>query len=168
MTPPVSIILNPSSGAGNKPDAIKALLRENGLDAGIVEVAKGTDITALAMRLLRDGSHTLVAGGGDGTVSSVAAAVVQTQALLGILPLGTLNHFAKDLKLPLDLAGAVRTLKTGTVRSVDLAEVNGRAFINNSGLGLYASLVTQREKPIVRIKSAAAIRTPAFPSPRNW
>src|SRR5580704_6995821 len=146
MTPPVSIILNPSSGAGNKPDAIKALLRENGLDAGIVEVAKGTDITALAMRLLRDGSHTLVAGGGDGTVSSVAAAVVQTQALLGILPLGTLNHFAKDLKLPLNLAGAVRTLKTGTVRSVDVAEVNGRAFINNSGLGLYASLVTQREK----------------------
>jgi diacylglycerol kinase family enzyme len=146
MTPPVSIILNPSSGAGNKPDAIKALLRENGLDAGIVEVAKGTDITGLAMRLLRDGSHTLVAGGGDGTVSSVAAAVVQTQALLGILPLGTLNHFAKDLKLPLNLAGAVRTLKTGTVRSVDVAEVNGRAFVNNSGLGLYASLVTQREK----------------------
>ena len=67
-----------------------------------MDVAKGSDITALAMRLLREGSH-LWWPAGDGTVSSVAAAVVQAQALLGILPLGTLNHFAKDLKLPLDL-----------------------------------------------------------------
>ena len=59
---------------------------------------------------------------------------------------GTLNHFARDLRLPPDIASCVRLLKTGTVRAVDVAEVNGRPFLNNSGLGLYPSMVTQREK----------------------
>jgi diacylglycerol kinase family enzyme len=87
-----------------------------------------------------------VAGGGDGTVSSVASVVARAGATLGVLPLGTLNHFAKDMRLPLDLEGAVRNLRTGVEQIVDIAEVNGRTFINNSGLGLYPSMVTQREK----------------------
>ena len=88
----------------------------------------------------------MIAAGGDGTVRAVAAAILDTDAVLGVLPSGTLNHFARDLGLPPDLASCVRLLKTGTVRAVDAAEVNGRAFLNNSGLGVYPSMVTQREK----------------------
>ncbi len=146
MTDPAALILNTSSGVDSSHGSLPALLRESGIDAKIVIVSKGADITAQARQLLQSGVRTLIAAGGDGTVSSVAAALAGTDATLGILPLGTLNHFAKDLKLPLDLEGAVRNLRTGAVRAVDLAEVNGRAFVNNSGLGLYPSMVKQRER----------------------
>jgi len=146
MTEPAAVILNTSSGVDRSHGSLPELLRQNHIDAKIVIVSKGADITAQARQLLRSGVRTLIAAGGDGTVSSVAAAMAGTGATLGILPLGTLNHFAKDLKLPLDLEGAVRNLKIGAVRAVDLAEVNGRAFVNNSGLGLYPSMVKQREK----------------------
>ena len=146
MTGPAAVILNTSSGVDRSHGSLPTLLRENGIDAKIVIVSKGADITALARQLLQSGVRTLIAGGGDGTVSSVAAAMAGTEATLGVLPLGTLNHFAKDLKLPLDVESAVRNLMRGAERAVDLAEVNGRAFVNNSGLGLYPSMVKQRER----------------------
>ena len=65
---------------------------------------------------------------------------------LGVLPLGTLNHFAKDLGIPLDVTEAVAVIAAGHTGAVDVGEVNGRVFINNSSLGLYPSLVYQREK----------------------
>jgi diacylglycerol kinase family enzyme len=64
----------------------------------------------------------------------------------GVLPLGTLNHFAKDLGIPLDLDEAVRNLAGGVPRKVDVGEVNGRIFLNNSSLGLYPDIVRDREK----------------------
>ena len=66
--------------------------------------------------------------------------------MLGVLPLGTMNHFAKDLHIPLDLEGAVETIVQGHVANVDLGEVNGHIFVNNSSLGLYPSIVREREK----------------------
>jgi diacylglycerol kinase family enzyme len=68
-----------------------------------------------------------------------------------VLPLGTLNHFAKDLALPLDLPAAVETIVRGQVREVDVAEVNGRVFINNSSLGLYPRIVASREAQQARL-----------------
>jgi len=146
MTSPAVIIRNRFSGAGNSNDLLLRLLESHGIDAEMVIPAQGVDITAVARQLLQSGRRTLVAAGGDGTVNAVAAAVAGTEATLGVLPLGTVNHFARDLKLPLDLDGAVRNLKTGIVRLIDVAEVNGHTFINNSGLGLYPVMVTRREK----------------------
>jgi len=143
---PAAIILNPRSGGADARHVLAPLLRESGVDATIRIVPKGADVTELAKQLFREGYRSLVAAGGDGTVRSVAAAVVHTEAALGILPLGTLNHFAKDLKLPTDLAGAVRVLSTGIMRAVDVGGVNGHIFVNSSGLGLYPLLVTEREK----------------------
>jgi len=146
MTAPAAIILNTSSGVDNSHGSLPGLLRNHGIDAEIVIAARGVDITALARQLLQSGRRTLVAAGGDGTVSAVATAMAGTEATLGVLPLGTLNHFAKDLKVPLDIEGAVKNLSTGVAHIVDVAEVNGRTFINNSGLGLYPSMVKQRER----------------------
>ena len=87
--------------------------------------------------MVRSGSDIVVAAGGDGTVSAVASAVAGSEAVLGVLPLGTLNHFAKDAGIPLELEEAVRNISTGRAVKVDIGDVNGRAFINNISLGLY-------------------------------
>jgi diacylglycerol kinase family enzyme len=91
------------------------------------------------------GVDALVAAGGDGTISTAAGAVAGTDMPLGVLPLGTLNHFARDAGIPLDLEAAVAVIAERHSRKVDLAEVNGRVFINNSAVGLYPELVRARE-----------------------
>jgi diacylglycerol kinase family enzyme len=104
-----------------------------------------TGVDDLVQRALHEGATILVGGGGDGTINAVAGAVVGTDRVLGVLPLGTLNHFAKDLALPADVDAAVSLLRDGVVCTVDVGEVNGRIFLNNSGLGLYPDIVHQRE-----------------------
>jgi diacylglycerol kinase family enzyme len=96
--------------------------------------------TALATR-----PDVLVVGGGDGTLSSAAEALVGGPTPLGILPLGTKNHFARDLGLALDLDEAAGVIAAGHVRRVDVGEVNGRVFLNNCSLGIYPDLVRDRE-----------------------
>jgi diacylglycerol kinase family enzyme len=75
----------------------------------------------------------------------VAARIAGTDRTLGVIPGGTLNHFAKDLRIPMDLGDAVTLLRARPVRRVDIAEVNGRPFINNSSLGMYPQIVRERE-----------------------
>jgi diacylglycerol kinase family enzyme len=88
----------------------------------------------------------VVLGGGDGTLSSGALAMVGGAKPLGVLPLGTLNHFAKDAGIPVDLDAAVETIRAGHVMDVDVGEVNGRIFLNNSSIGLYPIAVEEREE----------------------
>ncbi|OEZ54309.1 diacylglycerol kinase [Duganella sp. HH105] len=101
---------------------------------------------ARAEQALADGAPVVVAGGGDGTINAVASVLVGSATRLGVLPLGTLNHFAKDLKIPLDLDQAVANVVQGRVCQVDVGEVNGRIFLNNSGLGIYPDIVRDREQ----------------------
>ena len=146
MTAPVAVILNPSSSGQGSRELVSTLLRQTGIEAAVHVLPRGADVTGLAKQLVADGARMLIAAGGDGTVSAVAAAVAGTGAAMGVLPLGGLNHFARDLGISLSLDDAARTLQAGAVRTVDVAEVNGRTFVNNSGLGMYPFLVTQREK----------------------
>ncbi len=88
----------------------------------------------------------LIAAGGDGTASAVAAVAVETGALFGVVPLGTLNHFARDIGIPMDIDGAVAAIAGHHVRPLDVGEVNGRIFLNNSSIGLYPRLVWEREQ----------------------
>ncbi|HEV8177933.1 MAG TPA: diacylglycerol kinase family protein, partial [Gemmatimonadales bacterium] len=112
-----------------------------------VTLAKGgTEISAAIRRAVEEGCEALVVGGGDGTINSGASAVVGREIPLGVLPLGTLNHFAKDLGIPLDLEEAARVVLGGVVCKVDVGEVNGRIFLNNSSLGVYPAIVRLREK----------------------
>ena len=87
-----------------------------------------------------------MAAGGDGTVSAVADVVRGSGTALGVIPVGTLNHFARDLGIPLDPAEAVRVIAAGRRVGVDVGEVNGRAFINNASLGLYPNIVRERTR----------------------
>src|SRR6266496_4165432 len=103
-----ALILNPHSGTHPhraKPEEIKALLASAGLDLEVAMIGAHQDATGLARDAVRQGFETVVACGGDGTVSAVASALVRTEAALGVLPFGTFNHFAKDLHIPLDIDG---------------------------------------------------------------
>lgn len=111
----------------------------------IVEIGQGESIADHARKAVARGDAVVVAAGGDGTMNAVANALAGTETALAILPLGTLNHFAKDLRIPLDLEAAVANAMKGTIRKVDVGEVNGRVFINNSSIGFYPALVRERE-----------------------
>jgi diacylglycerol kinase family enzyme len=93
---------------------------------------------------IASGVSALVGGGGDGTISAVASALAGTGIPLGVIPLGTLNHFAKDLGIPLGLDESIGVVLAGFTAKVDLGEVNGRFFLNNSSLGLYPRMVRLR------------------------
>ncbi len=124
---------------------LRALFESAAMPAEIL-VARGGEISSKVSAAIAQHADLIVAGGGDGTISAVAGALVGSEIGLGVLPLGTLNHFAKDLGLPLDLEAAVQAIASGRSMRVDVGDVNGRVFINNSSLGLYADIVHHREK----------------------
>jgi len=147
-TAPVRVILNAGSGSCETAggiDAMEQKFRDRGVQAQVVRVDSGERILREAASAVEAGAAAVVAGGGDGTVSAVASQLAGTDVPLGVLALGTLNHFAKDLGLPLDLDEAVGVIAEGHAVPVDVGEVNGRVFINNSSLGLYPDIVLDRE-----------------------
>lgn len=143
------MVLNDSSGSGDCAAAAKRLeeiFAAAGREARIIVAKGGNAIRDAAERAVESGCDTLVAGGGDGTVNIAASIVVGREIPLGVLPLGTLNHFAKDLGIPLDLEEAANVVLNGMVCRVDVGEVNGLVFINNSSLGVYPAIVRLRER----------------------
>jgi YegS/Rv2252/BmrU family lipid kinase len=145
----IDVIINAGSGAGID-ERVRTLLAENlnadAINAQIHVAQSGAEITYLAEQAARSDAEIVVVGGGDGTLNSVAAHLIDTQKILGVLPLGTLNHFAKDLGIPLDLEQAVRTVLAGHIVNIDVGAINDRIFLNNSSLGLYPSMVHERKK----------------------
>ena len=106
----------------------------------------GAELEAALDAAVAQRPDVVVAAGGDGTVSMVGAALVDRDIALGVLPLGTLNHFARDFGLPLEIEAAVAHVVQGRPVRVDVGEVNGRIFVNNSSLGLYPDIVRDRER----------------------
>jgi diacylglycerol kinase family enzyme len=141
-------VINAAAGEDGKrsiAERLSELFRSDDIDARVVFAPSGAEVAAMARDAVREQPHIIVAGGGDGTINAVASVVVGTDVVLGVLPLGTLNHFARALHLPLDVEEAARIVLAGSVIEVDVGEVNGRIFLNNSSLGLYPSLVRRRD-----------------------
>jgi diacylglycerol kinase family enzyme len=113
---------------------------------GELWIVSGGELTFAARRAAATRDLDLViAAGGDGTVGRVAAALQGTEVPLAVLPLGTLNHFARDLGMAPQIEAAISAIAEGEVRRVDVGEVNGRIFVNNSSIGLYPRVVRRRE-----------------------
>jgi YegS/Rv2252/BmrU family lipid kinase len=143
----VSVIINERSGIAAKPDAgpeIQSLFEKQGTRVRLERVREPGDLAARARQAASRGD-VLVAAGGDGTVGAVAGVAVATGASIGVLPMGTMNHFAKDVGLPLNLEEAAKAVVAGHVRQFDVGEVNGRIFVNNSSVGLYPRMVWERD-----------------------
>lgn len=140
------VILNRGGGSAGDDAAerIATALAKADIKASIAEV-EGGDVGKRARQAIEQGVELIIAAGGDGTVSAVAGALAGTKSILAVLPLGTLNHFARDIGMPSDLDEACRALAKASPQPVDLAELNGRTFINNSAIGLYPMMVLDRE-----------------------
>lgn len=144
----VAVIINAAAGTaanGSGSDTLEDIFQAAGVDARISRVQPRDDLKQITEAAVKAGPRAVVAGGGDGTINAVASVLAGTDIPLGLLPLGTLNHFAKDLGVPLELDQAIRTIAAGYTVHVDVGEVNGQVFINNSSLGLYPHIVRDRE-----------------------
>jgi diacylglycerol kinase family enzyme len=141
----VVAILNDGAGtSANDVDGVRKALARAEIDAD-VRTVPGKHLAEAAREAVARGAETVVAGGGDGTVSAIAGALAGTETRLGVLPLGTLNHFAKDNGIPLDLPGAAAVIADGHESALDVGRVNGRVFVNNSSLGVYARALINRD-----------------------
>ena len=150
----VNVLINRGGGAvaadPKIADKVDEAFKRAGLDVEIQLVAGG-DCAVRASAIAERGDELLVVGGGDGTISAAASALVGTETLLGILPLGTLNHFARDLGIPAELGEAAQLIARRPERRVDVAEMNDRIFINNSAIGLYPLMVIDRDEQRKRL-----------------
>jgi diacylglycerol kinase family enzyme len=149
-------LVNPKSGTAEKAQA--ALGEAGAFDVRVVEPERLADVIAGAVT---DGHRRIVVSGGDGTIGAAAHALVGTGVELGIVPGGTLNHFARDLGIPDDLPTACEIAADPTVTAwADVGYVNGMLFLNTSSVGAYVKLVRTRERLErrlgYRIASAAA------------
>ncbi|MET0753095.1 MAG: diacylglycerol kinase family protein [Pyrinomonadaceae bacterium] len=154
MSSPIEVIVNAGSGSVESEQTkrkLAELFKENGVEANIRLAKNGEEIVGFAEKAAKSDAEIIVAGGGDGTVSAVAQEIIKTKKTLGILPLGTLNNFSKDLQIPPDLAEAVRIIAENYTKEIDVGEVNGHIFVNNSSIGLYPGIVRRREKQQQRL-----------------
>lgn len=148
-TGPIPVIVNATAGRGfslAQRDELRKMFSEAGLEVEIHAASRGEEIMELTRRALTNRPPFVVAAGGDGTVSAVASCLDGTHTALAVLPIGTLNHFARDLGIPSDLRQAVEAIAHGQPVGVDLGEVNKRPFINNASLGIYPDIVRDRTR----------------------
>lgn len=144
----IGVIVNPHSGyvARHGESAVRKLIAHGVPDAKIHVLEKGDDVAAVCKNFLEGGATCIAAVGGDGTVRSVAAELTGTETPLGVIPGGTLNHFARDVGVGRNVEEAIRVLAIGFHLPVDVACVNDKIFLNNSSIGLYPRMVGIRER----------------------
>ena len=147
---PLLAIVNDRAGSTAE-TRLAELFRAHGIEARIAIASDDAGMVAQAREAVAHRPDCIVAGGGDGTISTVAAHVAGTATRLGVLPMGTLNHFARDTGIPFDLSSAVACIAAGHTRRVDVASVNDRIFLNNSSLGLYPTIVKMRDEQQQRL-----------------
>jgi YegS/Rv2252/BmrU family lipid kinase len=146
----VVIIINPISGTGRRPDVARrraelaaAVTSARGIAAEIVVTERPGHARELATAALARGVAVVVAWGGDGTVNEVASALAFRDATLAVVPSGSGNGLARELRIPLDAAAALTVALTGRSRTIDCGELDGRLFVNVAGLGLDARIAHQ-------------------------
>jgi diacylglycerol kinase family enzyme len=144
-----AVIINASAGSGCNSEWAEQVIgkfRASGMEVHVTLVQSGAKTIEIAQDAVMQGAPIIVAGGGDGTINAVASVLAGSATTLGVLPLGTLNHFAKDLHIPLELDEAIRNIANGRIANIDVGDINDRIFLNNSSLGLYPDIVRDREK----------------------
>lgn len=148
MSDRIPVLVNAGGGTAKaRGEALRGEIEAAFAAAGLaidLELLEGAAFRAAIER--HAGAPLVVVGGGDGTVGCAAQALAdQGDATLGILPLGTLNHLARELGIPPDLTAAAALIAARPVRRIDLGRVNGRVFVNNASVGFYPLLVRERE-----------------------
>lgn len=141
MTERIPAIVNVKSGTAE--EALE-VLRES--DAFEVHAVEPTEIAPTVRALVATGTRRILVSGGDGTIATAAAELIDSPTEMAILPGGTLNHFVRDLGISSVAAEALKLATEGACRSVDIGTVNGRVFLNTSSVGAYVGFVRVREQ----------------------
>ena len=148
---PLFIVINAASGHHEEGDvkaALTGVFTESGRDFEFLEVADPAQLLAQASRavaLAKAHRGVVVAAGGDGTINTVASAVLGSGCPFGVLPQGTFNYFARSHAIPQDTLAAAQALLRASISPVQVGRVNGRLFLVNASLGLYPRLLEDRE-----------------------
>lgn len=148
MPPKSRGVLFLNARAGSFSSAEESELRTRAYDAGlrVIEIVPGIDIRSIVRSSLDSGLRSIVVAGGDGSIHHVLQPLAGTDGILGIIPIGTVNHFARDLGIPLDWREALRIATEGEVRQIDTGRVNGIYFLNGVMLGVYPTITEYRER----------------------
>lgn len=144
----IGVIINPRAGfvLHHGLDHVRDLIARTVPDTRIHVLAPTDTLPTVCRAFMADGVSCIAAAGGDGTMNSVAACLLGTETALGVIPAGTLNHFARDVGVGRNLDEALHVLARGYVLPVDVARVNDRIFLNNSSIGLYPHMVEIRRR----------------------
>ena len=159
------LFVNPKSGGGKAGRVgLAERARERGID--VVELRRGSNLATLVDEAVARGADALGMAGGDGSLAVVAAAAKAHRLPFVCLPAGTRNHFALDLGVDReDLVGSLGAFTDGMERLIDVADVNGRMFLNNVSLGIYGDAVRQPAyrdaKARALVATAAAVLGPS-------
>ncbi len=143
-----AIIFNKQSGSSDQAtqQQVIDLFKSSKISPQVYFCDSDHSLEQLVQNAITTGAETIVAAGGDGTISAIVNEILKHKNIrLGVLPFGTFNNFAKTLGIPLEIDQAVKTLIQGNTIQIDVGEVNGHIFINNSGIGVYPSIVRHRE-----------------------
>ncbi len=139
------LFLNPRAGTFPDESRLRTMAAEHGLR--VVEIQPGLDVRVPVREALDAGMRTFVVAGGDGSVHHVAQTLVGTDGVLGVVPVGSVNHLARDLGIPIDDWQAAFSIALhGEVRQIDVGRVNGRYFLNSVMLGIYPTISAYRER----------------------
>ncbi|MFT3854328.1 MAG: diacylglycerol kinase family protein [Ilumatobacteraceae bacterium] len=147
MSATFRVFLNETAGSATGDEQladIVAAFADAGAEASAEHIPP--DELGAGMRAAAERGETVVVAGGDGTINTAAAVAVNDGITLGVLPLGTFNHFAKDLGVPTELAEAAEFLVAAVPTAVDVGEVNERVFVNNASIGVYPRMVDERDE----------------------
>jgi YegS/Rv2252/BmrU family lipid kinase len=136
------LVVNTHSRRGNaRFREAERLLKVRGFTLdGVYPVRQAERLPDIIREAIGRGHRCIIVGGGDGTISSVVDHFAHTDAVFGLLPLGTANSFARSLGVPLDLEGAVDVIAAGRVADVDLVKINNDYFANGASIGLPADV----------------------------
>jgi diacylglycerol kinase family enzyme len=144
MKTQIAVVYNAKSGSSKvSPRQISSAFSGLKVTIDFYSISKGLEI--LAGKLKDKKYNILVAAGGDGTVNICANYATMYDVTLGVLPMGTLNHFSKDAGIPQDLTAAAHVIANGTVKKIDYASVDDKVFVNNASIGIYPTIVIKRE-----------------------
>lgn len=148
----VTVILNSGANSEERASLAKSVIhafQEAGKEVSIVTIQPGKDLVEqckIHVAHAKQSSGVIVGAGGDGTINTVASLCYREGVILGIIPLGTFNYFARELGIPTTIPEAVHVIATGLSKPVSIGLVQDHIFLNNASFGLYRNIIRQREQ----------------------
>ncbi|MEZ4856655.1 MAG: diacylglycerol kinase family lipid kinase [Gelidibacter sp.] len=144
----IHFIINPIAGSGKQRITEKYLSRFFDANTYAITIKK-SDYKKHAIQLTKasidEGAQIIVACGGDGTINEVASCLINTSVILGIIPMGSGNGLASNLKIPKDIEKAIALIKTNAISKIDVGRLNQYYFFSNTGIGIDAQVIMHYE-----------------------